>query len=679
VRIAATAQADQFTRFDAEVLQLERERVRARVELGIGHPDVAADDGDGIGRGRGLARDQGLDAQRAIVRERGGIEGGQQRALRRRRRERVGERECRLRGAALERGTIELEPAADRRGVEQSRVVLALEVQPAVGLRDVQEHLEVLGVARFADDAHRQALVRQRAGRDRGVEVEQHRHERQPRRVALDLQLLQQAAERDALVVVRVEHHAARGGHLRRGRLVDVDRDADRQEVDAVPDEPGLPRDRLPGRRHADDQVVAARQAGQQPGVDREQRREQARVLLRAEALDGVGERRVDRQVLAARREAAVRRGARAIGGQVERRDRAVVDPDPPAFVGGLLRGRSDWRCARRVVAVERRGLEERRLARSEGAVQRHQLVREHAERPSVAHDVVRRQHQLRAIGAAAHQHGAKQRAAREIEAGLDGGRALCAQRGVALVRGQGREIDEPRLERDAADDPQLGAVRADGAAQRLVALAERAQRGRECRLVERAVEMQRSGFVVGERGLVAEAIGEPDLALRLGRRHDALDVADVALPERVLRRAAHRCDAELETPLIHFCLPGGVHTPLLLIGLPGRDDAPRQRTSTYLPGSSGLGTYQRASPSGPRPSFAPGTGGFVTSSTAGSCTVRAGRNSEACSSATDSRNADLIVAMSCGVCAVVMKQGKLSRMCTPRLRIIANSRSCSG
>ena len=37
------------------------------------------------------------------------------------------------------------------------------------------------------------------------------------------------------------------------------------------------------------------------------------------------------------------------------------------------------------------------------------------------------------------------------------------------------------------------------------------------------------------------------------------------------------------------------------------------------------------------------------------------------------------MVAMSCWLCAVVMKHGKLSRMWMPRLRIIANSRSCSG
>src|SRR3546814_6215850 len=49
------------------------------------------------------------------------------------------------------------------------------------------------------------------------------------------------------------------------------------------------------------------------------------------------------------------------------------------------------------------------------------------------------------------------------------------------------------------------------------------------------------------------------------------------------------------------------------------------------------------------------------------------------CSSVIESLNAWMIFLKSASPWAVVRKHGKLSRMCTPRLRIIANSRSCSG
>ena len=49
------------------------------------------------------------------------------------------------------------------------------------------------------------------------------------------------------------------------------------------------------------------------------------------------------------------------------------------------------------------------------------------------------------------------------------------------------------------------------------------------------------------------------------------------------------------------------------------------------------------------------------------------------CNSSTDALNASMMCRQSASLCAVVRKHGKLSRICTPRQRIIANSRSCSG
>ena len=57
----------------------------------------------------------------------------------------------------------------------------------------------------------------------------------------------------------------------------------------------------------------------------------------------------------------------------------------------------------------------------------------------------------------------------------------------------------------------------------------------------------------------------------------------------------------------------------------------------------------------------APGTGGWLASKAAGAASMWRGMKSASCSSATASLNAVLMTAMSCGVWAVVKKQGKLS------------------
>ena len=355
------------------------------------------------------------------------------------------------RGVAHERAQqrlVHAEPAAHGRAVEEPGVVLALDAQAAIGRHDVDEELEVLGVPRVADDAHAQGRVGQRLGRDRGVEVEQHRHQRQARRIALDLQLPEQAAEGDALVFVGIEHEAARGGQVRARAAFADDGDADRQDVDAVAHEAVRACDRLARGRHADHEVVAAREAREQQREGREQRREQARVVLRADALDGVPDRGIDVMILAQRREAAMRARARAIHRQVERRDRAVVDADPPALILALLGERFGRALRERVVAEAGRVLEEGRLAGGERAIDLHQLLGQHAERPAVAHDVVRGDHELAALHALAHQHGAHERAGGEVEAGLDGARTLRGQRGIARGGIERREVDDLRHER---------------------------------------------------------------------------------------------------------------------------------------------------------------------------------------------------------------------------------------
>ncbi len=151
-----------------------------------------------------------------------------------------------------------------------------------------------------------------------------------------------------------------------------------------------------------------------------------------------------------------------------------------------------------------------------------------------------------------AHQHRADQRTGGDIEARLDRLRALGRQRPLAV---RGVERDEVELlgaQGRRARHPQLGAVGADRRMQGLVALAQQRQRRVQRGGIQRALEPQRGRFVVGQRGFGAELVGQPDLALRLGGRDDALHLARA---ERIMLQRHTRF---LHIRLAHFLVPSG-------------------------------------------------------------------------------------------------------------------------
>src|SRR5690606_2628044 len=151
--------------------------------------------------------------------------------------------------------------------------------------------------------------------------------------------------------------------------------------------------------------------------------------------------------------------------------------------------------------------------------------------------------------------------------------------------------------------------------------------------------QVQRHRLVVRQRAVLAQVRGQPQLALRLGGRHDAGD-----------RTARERVVSDHDG-VLHVRLPAVVHVPTLW----------------YWPGVWGSGTYHAGRPSGSRPRRAPGSAGSAASITVCGVAVRRGSSSASCSSSTESFQAWVIASKSASVWAVVKKQGKLSRISMPR------------
>ena len=151
------------------------------------------------------------------------------------------------------------------------------------------------------------------------------------------------------------------------------------------------------------------------------------------------------------------------------------------------------------------------------------------------------------------------------------------------------------------------------------VAVDQRVQRGAaRPRRARRAAQADR--LVVGQRGLGAELVGQPDLALRLGGRDDA-------------RRSRPPANGSKSTaPSAGFSELDGAHASHL-------HELARARRVGHEPG--GLAVRSR-------PRRASGTAGCAASNDASPRGARRGRKSASCISATDSLKADLMVAMSC-------------------------------
>ena len=287
---------------------------------------------------------------------------------------------------------------------------------------------------------------------------------------------------------------------------------ADGQGVDEDADHAGQAGLVASGHGRADQQFVLAGVARQHGGQGGQAHRVGRGLLLAGEALDAFVQRWRQR-VLHQRAAVAGRGGARAIGRQLQHRQRALQLRLPVAQFAFVRGGVELAGLPGHVVAVLQRWFGQRRGTRSG---QREQLAHEDTQRPAVEDDVVEAQGQQPAAVGAACQHGAPAGAGAQVQRRLDG-----FTREVRLLRGIGQHLRvllqlHQRQRCDALACACVAAV--EGGAQDFVAAAHGVHRLRQARHVQRPAHTEDAGDVVG--ALVAAQFGQqPQPPLRQRQR----------------------------------------------------------------------------------------------------------------------------------------------------------------
>ena len=162
-----------------------------------------------------------------------------------------------------------------------------------------------------------------------------------------------------------------------------------------------------------------------------------------------------------------------------------------------------------------------RRLPVSERPVERPQLPDEDADRPAVGHDVMHRHQQQVLLFGQTEKHAAEQRAAGEVERplGLLGHQAL--RLGGALLGSQIRDVatgeDEAIGRTDARNRFPVDAL--ERGPERLVATPQLGEAPLERHMIERTLEVERTGNVVGGAGFL-DLVQEPQPLLPERQRH---------------------------------------------------------------------------------------------------------------------------------------------------------------
>ena len=317
----------------------------------------------------------------------------------------------RIRYRRPQKRPVVLEPSADRAGVEQIRVVVALDVQLVARVGDVNADLEVDRGSRRRNPLEGQPVEARRIGRP--IDVEHRSKERRVAGIARQAQPPHERAEGHRPMLVRVDDRLPHGPQMIRERRRRIDLCPQRKHVHAVADRRDLVERARRGDRDSNRDVGLVRQAEDERLPRREQRDVQRAAVPRAEALDLAVQRRIEGgpDVGAAEcldgRPLPIRR-------QLQRPRPAGESPDPVLFGGRIIRsppcGAAD------VVAVRRRVEGRRRQAMTIRVVQIGEILQQDAGGPAVAHQVVRREHEdVRGRGFA-HDPDARKRTIRQIE-----------------------------------------------------------------------------------------------------------------------------------------------------------------------------------------------------------------------------------------------------------------------
>ena len=191
----------------ARVCGVVGQLIALRFELGIGQLPVFTDHGDGIGRAGGLLGDELMHTLVArilfasvvpfgdVLPPLGFAEPGKR-----------GDGLSRIGDHALEQNPQMLQPAFDGGEVEQVGVEVAVENQSVIGFDHIEKQVEVYEALRTGIDLHFQAGELEASADP--FQVELHFDKRKPAGVALDAQLLNQAAVGIILVIVGIEQGA---------------------------------------------------------------------------------------------------------------------------------------------------------------------------------------------------------------------------------------------------------------------------------------------------------------------------------------------------------------------------------------------------------------------------------------------------------------------------------------
>ncbi|KWT98903.1 hypothetical protein APY03_0215 [Variovorax sp. WDL1] len=436
------------------------------------------------------------------------------------------ERHAGLAHGGLQQAFVHAHPAGDGLVVEKVDVVLHFPLHAAGDRREVEEELEVLVRTRNASQLRVQAGELVGGALAARVDIEEHADQRQTARVARHYQLLEERAVGEVLMLEGIEQQAAalagQLGQRRRG----VHRDPQRQEVGAMADEPGHVAGELPRGGDADDQVVLPGEAMQQAGEGAEERAIQTGARSGGQLANTVDELGVEQTIPPARCEGP-HRGARPVERQFEHRRTAAAEATQPVidvalharagrFVGFPLR----------VVRIVRR-----RLGRWSQAplvrIKLAELGADHAQGPAVAHGVVGADQEGVVFRPCAVERRAKERALLQDEAFADCGVEGLGQQALTLRCIGLRQVDALQHGAGRWRNEELRAIGREGRAKTVVAFDQAIHRALQRSFVQRAGQMQRAGLVVRQRSFLAQAIAEPDFALRLGARDDRLELAE--------------------------------------------------------------------------------------------------------------------------------------------------------
>ncbi|MET3917012.1 hypothetical protein ABID97_003794 [Variovorax sp. OAS795] len=417
----------------------------------------------------------------------------------------------------------DVEPALHGGLVEQARVVLRLDLQPAVERPQVQEHLGVLVLARDRVLRDLQPGERLGAAGHVGVHVEHHAHQRQAARVALQGKLAEQRAVGQRLVLEGVEHGGAAFAHEGIEAQLGRCRDAQGQQVHTVADQARHVARKLAGGRNADHDVVLSREAVQRGDEAAEQAREEAGPGLGARRAQ-VGDEAAVEQALGTPRVEGARGRTRMVQREFEHRQGTAGEALEPVVhvrlhVGmqrfGRFHGGEVGIRGGRLQLLSAAGLFRIQLA---------ELFRDDHPGPAVADHVVGGHHQLMLGAPEPVQHGPEQRPVLQRERRAHG----FGVRGLqGLLACFGREAAQVFLLQRAfagLAHQHAGAVRRDGGPQRLVPGDQPRHGTRHGFPVQRPAQAQQHRLVVRQRGFGAQRRPEPDLALRLRRGNHAFD-----------------------------------------------------------------------------------------------------------------------------------------------------------